>query len=403
MSQLEEIVRLAAKGDGVTANGNHLSGALPGDLVSEGVIVESGGHHADPPCRHFALCGGCQLQHADEAALSQFVRDRVVNAAKGQGLTIGEVLPTHLSPPGARRRATMHGMRTQKGAVLGFKQAGSHKIVDLVECHVVAPQLAGLIQPLRRFIAKFGPARGAIDAQLTLCDQGVEIGLSNFALEGLEATEASLDFARDQGLARLSLDQGYGPETVWEPEPVTITLSGIAVPMPTGAFLQATGDAEARMIADVSDWVGDARLVADLFAGLGTFAFALREGRRVLAVEADQAAHLALKAACGSAGGSVLAMHRDLFRNPLQAQELNRFDATVLDPPRAGARSQIAEIAASGVSRVVYVSCNPSSWARDASTLTDAGFKLSKLRPVGQFRWSTHVELVSLFERSVTV
>ncbi|MBD2841665.1 class I SAM-dependent RNA methyltransferase [Erythrobacter rubeus] len=400
MTELETIVRLAAKGDGVTANGNHVPGALPSDMVSNGAIAERGRHHVAPPCQHFGKCGGCQLQHADEAALMQFVRDRVVNSVEGQGLDIGEVLPTHLSPPAARRRATFHGMRTQKGAVLGFKQSGSHTIVDLAECHVIAPQLAALIGPLRQFIARFGPAKRSVDAQVTLCDQGLDVALSNFPLEGLEATEASLDFARDQGLARLSLDQGYGAETVWEPEPATVALSGVPVPMPIGAFLQATKDAEARMIADAREWVGDAQRVADLFAGLGTFAFALREGRKVLAAEADQAAHLASKAVSARVGGSVFPIHRDLFRNPLQSDELSRFDAVLLDPPRAGARSQIGEIAASSLSRVVYVSCNPSSWARDASKLVDAGFRLAKLRPVGQFRWSTHVELVSLFERS---
>ena len=153
------------------------------------------------------------------------------------------------------------------------------------------------------------------------------------------------------------------------------------------------------MAADAGAWLEGSRMVADLFAGLGTFAFALREGRKVLAVEADQAAHLACKAAGARAGGGALALHRDLFRNPLQPAELNRFDAVLLDPPRAGARAQIAEIAASTLSRVVYVSCNPSSWARDAAVLAETGFRLTRLRPVGQFRWSTHVELVSLFER----
>ncbi|MEO0590045.1 MAG: class I SAM-dependent RNA methyltransferase, partial [Pseudomonadota bacterium] len=131
----------------------------------------------------------------------------------------------------------------------------------------------------------------------------------------------------------------------------------------------------------------------------GTFAFGLREGRKVLAVEADRAAHLACKAAAARAPGQVHALHRDLFRSPLQPTELERFKAVVLDPPRAGAKAQIAEIAASSLSRVVYVSCNPSSWSRDAATLVEAGFKLEKLRPVGQFRWSTHVELVSFFAR----
>ncbi len=398
MTTAEPIIRLAAKGDGVTASGRHVAGAVPGDEVDAGGAVTPGPHHVAPACRHFTQCGGCQLQHADNEALSDFVRDRVVNAARGQGLEPEAVLPVHLSPPHTRRRAGLHGLRTARGAVLGYREGGSHRVVDLAECPVLHPDLAALIAPLRRFVAAHGP-KGMVGIDLTLADQGVEACLSHFPLEGLGPTEAALDFARDQGLARLSFDQGYGPETMWEPQPVTVTLAGVPVSLPPGVFLQATHDAEARMAADAAEWLTGARVVADLFAGLGTFAFALRQGRKVLAVEAERAAHLACKTAGAQSGGQVLALHRDLFRAPLQPDELNRFEAVLLDPPRAGARAQVAEIARSSVGRVVYVSCNPSSWARDAAVLVEAGFRLVKLRPVGQFRWSTHVELVSYFER----
>ncbi len=398
MTTPEPIIRLAAKGDGVTASGRHVPGAVPGDLVDESGAITPGPHHAVPPCRHFATCGGCQLQHADDAVLADFVRDRVVNAARGQDLEPAELLPVHLSPPHSRRRAGLHALRTARGAVLGYREGGSHRIVDLAECPVLHPALAALIAPLRAFVTAQGP-KAMVGIDLTLADQGVEASLSHFPLEGLGPTEAALDFAREQGLARLSFDQGYGSETGWEPEPVTVSLAGVPVGLPPGAFLQATADAEARMAADAAEWLDEARVVADLFAGLGTFAFALREGRKVLAVEADQAAHLACKAAGARAGGQVLALHRDLFRAPLQPEELNRFGGVLLDPPRAGARAQVAEIARSTVPLVVYVSCNPSSLARDAAVLAEAGFRLAKLRPVGQFRWSTHVELVSLFLR----
>ncbi len=402
MSDTSEIVGLAAKGDGITADGKHVRRSVPGDRVSPDGEIMRGPHHIDPACQHFDKCGGCQLQHADDTVLANFVRDRVVNAAKGQGIEIGEVLDQHLSPPQSRRRATLHAMRMRGGAVLGYREAGSHRVVDLAECPVLVPQLTQLIAPLRAFVAEYGP-RANVDIALSLCDQGVDLGLTNFPLEGLEPTEAALDFAREHALARLSIDQGYGAETVWEPEPATITLSGQPVAMPAGAFLQATSDAQERLVGDAKEWLGEARLIADLFSGLGTFAFALftdgPKGRKVLAVEADQAAHLACKSAASFTGGRVLAMHRDLFRNPLTAVELSGFDAVLLDPPRAGARSQVAQIAESELARCVYVSCNPSSWARDAAMLSEGGFKLSKVRPVGQFRWSNHVELVSLFER----
>lgn len=398
MSSFEPIIRLAAKGDGVTASGRHIRGGVPGDLVDSSGAITSGPHHSAPACRHYGTCGGCQLQHADDAALADFVTTRVVNAALGQGLEPEEVLPVHLSPPHSRRRAGLHGLRTAKGAVLGYREGGSHRIVDLAECPVLHPDLAAMIMPLRRFVAAHGP-KAMVGIDLTLADQGVDTNLLHFPLGGLGPTEAALDFARVQGLARLTFDQGYGAETVWEPEPATVTLGGIAVNMPPSVFLQATRDAEARMVADAEEWLSGGRLVADLFAGLGTFAFALRNGRRVLAVEAERAAHLACKTAGALSGGQVLALHRDLFRAPLQPDELNRLDGVLLDPPRAGARAQVAEIARSTLGRVVYVSCNPSSWARDAATLAAAGFRLSKLRPVGQFRWSTHVELTSYFER----
>ncbi len=396
----DPIIRIAAKGDGVTASGRHVAGAVPGDLVDEAGAITPGPHHVVPACRHFAVCGGCQLQHADDAALTDFVRDRVLNAASGQGIAAEEVLPVHLSPPHSRRRAGLHGLRTARGAVLGYREGGSHRVVDLAECPVLHPALVALIAPLRAFVAAHGP-KAMVGIDLTLADQGVEAGFTHFPLEGLGPTEAALDFAREQGLARLTFDQGYGRETVWEPEPVTVTLGGVPVSLPPGAFLQATADAEDRMVTDAAEWLAGTGPVADLFAGLGTFAFGLRaeSGRKLLAVEAERAAHLACKTAGAMSGGQVLALHRDLFRAPLQPEELNRFAGVLLDPPRAGARAQIAEIARSTLGRVVYISCNPSSWARDGAVLIEAGFRLKKLRPVGQFRWSTHVELVSYFER----
>ena len=402
MSISEPIIRLAAKGDGVTASGRHVAGAVPGDSIDEAGAITPGPHHLTPVCRHFGTCGGCQLQQADDAVLGEFVAGRVLGAADRQGLVPQQVLPVHLSPPQTRRRAGLHGLRTAKGAVLGYRAAGSHQIVDLAQCPVLDPALAALMPALRQFIARHGP-RNAVGVDLMLADQGVDGALVNFPLEGLGPTEAALEFARSQGLARLSIDQGYGSEVVWEPVPATITLSGTAVGFPPGAFLQATRDAETRMVADAVAWLTGAGMIADLFAGVGTFALGLRtdasKGRKVLAVEGDRAAHLACKGAASHSGGTLFAMHRDLFRNPLQPAELDRFDGVLLDPPRAGAREQVAHLAHSAVPRIVYVSCNPSSWARDAAVLAAGGYRLHSVRAVGQFRWSTHVELTSLFVR----
>jgi 23S rRNA (uracil1939-C5)-methyltransferase len=396
VSESEEIVRIAAKGDGVTASGRHAAMAAPGDvLVADGSLI-AGPHRAIPPCRHFGRCGGCQLQHLDDETLAAFVRDRVLNAASGQDLAAAMVAPVHLSPPCSRRRATLHASGGHGKPLVGFREAKSHRLVDLAECHVLQPELFALVGPLRRLLA-VQPGRWAVDIDLTLADQGVDCSLRNFAMEGLAATEAALDFARDNRLARLSVDIGYGAEAIWEPEPVTITLGGIPVGLPPGAFLQATRDGEDALLAAAQAWLSDCTNVADLFAGLGTFAFGI--SGRVSAYEAARDAHLACRAAAARAGRAVEAHHRDLFRNPLTAAELDSFDAVILDPPRAGAREQVAQLAASRVSRAVYISCNPASWAKDARVLVDAGYRLQELRPVGQFRWSTHVELASLFVR----
>ena len=394
----DPVIRIAAKGDGLTEGGQHVAGGVPGDaLAADGTLVR-GPHHVDPPCRHFPQCGGCQLQHADEAALAQFVSDRVSFAAESQGLAPGTLAPPHLSPPRTRRRATLHAARLGKKLVIGFREGGSHRIVDMTECHILHPRLFALVDPLRQLLASWG-GKLAADIQLTLVDTGVAAEIKGISAENLTQTEALLDFAREHSLARLSVDEGFGPEPVWEPEPATVTLGGTPVAFPHGAFLQPTADGEAALLSAAREWCSGHGIVADLFAGLGTFAFALAGPAKVLAAEADRSAHLACQAAARACGKPVHALHRDLFRDPLTADEISKFGCVLLDPPRAGARNQVDAIAQSTASRVAYISCNPQSWARDARRLADGGFRLAELRPVGQFRWSTHVELASLFLR----
>jgi 23S rRNA (uracil1939-C5)-methyltransferase len=239
----------------------------------------------------------------------------------------------------------------------------------------------------------------ALSIELALTDRGLDCAIKGLEIEGLEDTEALLEFCRDNGLARLSLDQGIGFEDFWAPEPVTVTLSRVQVDYPSGAFLQATSDGEAALARAVREWLDGSKRVADLFAGLGTFAFALADSASVMAAEAARDASLACRSAANRARLPVEALHRDLFRSPLRADELAGLDGVVLDPPRAGAREQAAQLAQSAVPKIAYISCNPSSWARDAKVLAEAGYRLEEVRPVGQFRWSTHVELASLFVR----
>ncbi len=387
----DPIVRIAARGDGVSASGQHVAFAVPGDVIEEGKLIAGAGHQA-PPCRHFPTCGGCQLQHLTDAAYADYCTSRIVGALSQHGLTTTLREP-HLSPPRTRRRASLKAQRAGGRVLIGFNAAASHSIVDLTECHVLAPQLFALVAPLRKvFATMLAPKRGG-EIQLTLADQGVDVALKGVEVVGLDAVEALTAFCERHQLARLTIDEGYGPEPRFEPRPVTITLSGTPVGMPSGAFLQATADGEAALVGAVREAVGKTRRPIDLFAGLGTFALAI--GGQVSAAEAARDAMLALELAAPL----LRAEHRDLYRRPYDAAELAAFDAVVLDPPRSGALEQIKQLAASSVPRIAYVSCNPATFARDALLLVAGGYKLDWVKPVGQFRWSTHVELAASFAR----
>lgn len=380
---MSEIVRLAARGDGVAADGRFVPMTAPGDLVDADGKVTPGPHHATPPCRHFPDCGGCQLQHVDDAAYAAYLSERIASALAAQSLATPEIRAPQLSPPKSRRRAALKAA----GGLIGFNAAASHRIVDMRECHVLSPALFALVAPLRRLL------NGRAGVTMTLADQGADLLIEGLSADTLEKAEAMTGFARENRLARLALDDGGGPQTIWEPEPVTVTLSGAAVALPPGAFLQATAAGEAALVAAVREAAGGAEIVADLFAGLGTFALALHG--KIYAAEGARDAALALK----GAGRGVFVEHRDLYRRPLDTAELDRFEAVVLDPPRAGAKEQVTALAASKVPRIVYVSCNPATFARDAAALAGGGYRLDWVQPVGQFRWSTHVELAAAFTR----
>ena len=394
---MKRIVRIAARGEGATEDGVFVPLAAPGDLVSEDGTIAAGPHRQIPPCRHFPECGGCQLQHVDDEAYGAFLADRIVWALGAQGVDPPELKPVHISPPNSRRRATLSAERRGGQVLLGFNEESSHRIVDMRECHVLRPELFALVAPLRGLLGSLLPPKGRGSAAMILADQGVDVLLTGVAADGLEATEKLAAFAETHRLARLSLDDGYGAQTRWEPEPATVTLGGVPVPLPHGAFLQATREGEAALVEAVRDAVGNAATSADLFSGLGTFALAL--GGCVLAVEGARDAALALKSVAARSGRQIFVDHRDLFRRPLTSAELSRFDAIVLDPPRAGAREQAGELARSQAARIAYVSCNPNTFARDAKMLVEGGYRLEWVKPVGQFRWSTHVELVGCFAR----
>ena len=399
MSEAALIERIAARGDGVTADGRHVAGGVPGDRVRDDGIIIPGPNRTEPVCRHFGKCGGCQLQHVAEPALADFVRDRVVGGLEGQDVAFGEVLPVVLSPPQSRRRAALTALRTGKQVAIGFNAAQSNQIVDMRICPLLLPELFALIAPVRALLVMIAQPRRPVKVKMQMLDQGVELILEGVKAEGLDAAMALQDFAGAHRLARFAIDQGDGLEILWQPEPPTMRFGDVTVEVPPFAFLQPTATGQAALIDAVKKAIGDAGAVADLFAGVGTFALSVQAGRKVYAAEGARDATAALTAAANRARALVATEHRDLFRRPLVPAELNRFGAVILDPPRAGAEEQVKQLAGSTTPVIAYVSCNPASFARDAKMLVEGGYSLDWVQPVGQFRWSTHVELAARFSR----
>ncbi|WP_439814902.1 class I SAM-dependent RNA methyltransferase [Zavarzinia sp. CC-PAN008] len=402
-----EVTHLGAQGDGIAQGPGgpvFLPFMAPGDRVDLAGqvprLVTTGPHRVAPLCRHFGRCGGCATQHVDAAYQAAWKRELVAQALGHRGLDGGVVAPTISIPPGRRRRATFAILRLREKIVLGFNERASASLVDLEECPVLRPELAALLAPLRTLLARVLPPGGrkalAAQAHVLASDSGIDLWLEVAAELDLKRSEALSDFAAAHDLARLSW--GRPAMTVAERRRPVVQAGQARIAPAPGAFLQASAEGEAVLAQHVGTAVGDANPVADLFSGCGTFALRLAEGRSVQAFDAEGEAIAACRTA--AQGRALAARSRDLFRAPLLAAELNAFAAVVLDPPRAGARAQVEQLAASTVPVVAMASCNPGTFARDARILVDGGYQLEWVVPVDQFPMTPHVELVARFARN---
>jgi 23S rRNA (uracil1939-C5)-methyltransferase len=385
--------------------------ALPGERVrvqgaGERVqlleVLQASVDRVEPLCPHFQACGGCALQHwAHEPYLAWKV-ERLAGTLARQRIET-EILPAFAAGPGTRRRLALHARRgTPAAARLGYKARKSWDLVDVGVCPIAEPALQDAIPALKRLAALlFEHPKSAPTLHVTVTDTGLDIEISGVERRsgGLSA-DARMQLAEraaDAGFARVTLDA----EPAYLQRAPQVRLGPATVALPAGAFLQATREAEAAMAAFVAEAAAGAGRIADLYCGVGTFTFRLAQVAPVLAADFAADAVRALSAAMATAPGlkGIAAEARDLVRRPVLAQELKGIDTVVFDPPRAGAAEQAAEIARSGAARAIGVSCNPATFARDARTLLDAGFRLTRILPVDQFLWSPHVELVGVFER----
>jgi len=409
------INRLGAQGDGVVDAPNgplFIARALPGEVVEASPdpeaanrllldrIVTPSAQRVAAPCKHYKRCGGCSLQHLAEQGQAEFKIDLVTSALAQQGFEGVDIRPLITVPMQSRRRMSLRVMRAGKQIVIGLNAARSDQLVDLSVCEIAAPSIVSSLPSWRQLFDQLFGRRGHAGLTLTETVNGLDAALEMNREPTLEDREVLMTFATTHDVARIS----WNGEVITAPLDACQQFGPALVMPPSGGFLQAAKPGEEALVAAVVEAVGKADRVADLFSGSGTFTMPLAIGAHVMAVEGDAEAVTALQNGADRTAGAgkcnpVEAVRRDLFRRPLLAVEMKTFDAVVFDPPRAGAREQVAEIAKSNVPCVVGVSCNPTSFARDAAILREGGYKLLWVQSVDQFRHSAHIELVAAFTK----
>ena len=400
------IARLGHLGDGIiqgpegsifvaqTLPGEVVEGTVKGDTLADVRILTPSVHRVKPPCSHARTCGGCMMQHASDAFVADWKTTIVRTALAAQGLE-ADLRPIITSPPRSRRRATLAARRTKGGVLMGFHSRASDVLVGVPECQLLHPDLIGAFPALEAIVKLGGSRSQEMDLAITRTSSGGDVAVTGG--KPADSTQR-MDLARlveAFGLARLS----WNGEVIAQRAKPMMRFGRANVPLPVGAFLQATAEGEAALLASVKGAVGPARRIIDLFAGIGTFGLPLAENAEIHAVEGDVAMLTALDKGFRMAEGIKRVTNdiRDLYRRPLEPDEFKGYDAVVIDPPRAGAEAQSHTLAKSKVPVIAAVSCNPATFARDAKILTQAGYKLNWVQVVDQFRWSPHVELAAQF------
>lgn len=403
------VQRLGARGEGLVdldGRPTPVAYALPGERIeiaaSDGKarlirVIEPSPDRVAPFCPYFGGCGGCRMQHAGPAIYNAWKRDLVVAALARAGLDapVADLVPAH----GAGRRRVVFHARFDRGRPLaGFMVAGTHDLIDIDVCPILVPALRDAPEIARRAIRPLRSLGKPLDVQITATLGGLDVDIRGAGKPDPALRLALTETAGALDLARLSI---HG-DVIVERRAPHLRMGQATVTPPPGGFLQATEAGEEALAALVLGALGKSKRALDLFAGCGPFALRVAATRAVHAVDSDKAAIEALNRAARATPGlkPLTSEARDLFRRPLLKHELAPFDALVLDPPRAGAEAQVRQIAlAKAPSRIVYVSCDAGTFARDAAILVAAGFRLERATPVDQFAWSAHVEMVGVFGR----
>ncbi|MEX6633193.1 class I SAM-dependent RNA methyltransferase [Hyphococcus lacteus] len=404
------IEKLGARGDGlamVDGKPIYIPYTVPNDKVEISFrgergtvrsILNAGPDRVTAPCNYYGTCGGCLMQHVSEQLYMGWKRDIVVSALRREGFDEDVIVPLQHCTPASRRRAQFAIRKTKDTVLFGFNERGSSALTEISECIVLAPELDAAIHGLKAIATATPSQWRKFDMMATLCDNGIDVSITGGDADedDLGASLATLvEVARENNFIRLSIDDA--PVVVFS-EPV-VRFGAVDVSIPPGVFLQASREGEQRLIDLVVPYLAAAKRVADLFSGCGTFSFAVDAHVDAFDIAGPAIEALEIAARRSNLRHPTKAHRRNLFDRPLLPAELNSYGAVIFDPPRAGAQAQSAQLAKSNVPIIIGVSCNPTSFARDAAILREGGYELSHVTPVDQFVYAAHVELVGVFRK----
>ncbi len=410
MGERVRITELGRKADGVA----ELNGArihVPLTLPHEEVEVSGSGSHRllqtihkpspnriEPICPHFGVCGGCQTQHISNSSYMEWKFNLLREALTRSGI---ELMPEPIVQfdTASRRRVVFNAKWAGGKLLFGFSGRRSHTIVPIDSCSVLSSNITAKLDDLRQLAQVLGNPKKPYRISVLSTQTGLDVSFYDVGnikeTQRSRAIEAALKF----DIARLSLDN----EILVEARKPLLNFSGHRLVPAPGSFVQAIEDTEQAMVSLVCEHLADCKQVADLYCGMGTFALRLAQTSTVYGAETSKPAVEALDQAWRDSGGTLKKITtevRNLERRPLSIQELKNIDGLVFDPPRAGAEAQSRQIAKSQVRKIVAVSCNPATLARDLAVLLAGGYEIRRIVPLDQFKFTPHLEVVTLLERS---
>jgi 23S rRNA (uracil1939-C5)-methyltransferase len=395
------ILTLNSRAEGVTADGTRVPRALPGEEIALGKenkfkIILPSKDRITPVCAHYKGCGGCSMQHATQSFIKDWKSNVIKSCLSARGLeTI--IKPILTSKTNSRRRVTLHGMKTKKSVTVGFFKRNTHELISTPSCELVNPEILSAFSLFEEITLIGATRKSIIEISVTVSKEGLDLNILNGKKLDNQSIMKITGLCERFNIARITWNEDLLANFL---NP-TIVFQGIAITPPPNAFLQATEQGQEILITNAMLSVFDSDKVIDLFSGCGTFTLPAAKRSEVLAIDKTKSMLTAIDQAWRETTGlkKVTSRSQDLFKEPVGKEELNSFDAAIIDPPRVGAEAQSHELAKSHIKRISSVSCNPRTFSRDAKILVDSGFKLDWVQPIDQFLWSSHIELVAQFSR----